>query len=723
MATTHNGNGGGPPADGHPSSGTGSPLAAAFDPYYLYAKATNFRFVRHGEGDPVPVLLELRLPLARLLDDEGPFLIEVASYMVISPLYTQAPAPLRATFFVTALVWPGFFIALERGALTKWVRRFDYCAPLQAKKGSPKELADAMREWAQTCWAPTKYKPDESPASAVPVMVGVIDDAIGFAHERFRAKGGTTTRVAAFWSQGDAPPGVGTPGPSPSDGFILDRVAIDALLAAATHAGIVDDDQVYAAAGNTFVGDAHKNRGRRIGHGTHVMDIAAGEKPADVTAGSPILAAVELPIPVTADSSGVLLTSYALDGLWWILSRTHALGQAKGVFALPCVVNLSYGTLSGPHDGTDLLPRAVDFAIEVWRDLLHQKLSVVLPAGNGYVSETHVVVTPRISARPEPLTWRILPDTRTPSFLEIWLPHDTLDGEIQVQVTPPGAMASGWIKEDYVYPWPSPALPLLRVSFLPTPPDLGRRKLILLGVFPTAPQTIGSEIAPAGDWLVELRNVHACAERTIDAWIRRNDSPVGYPIRGRQSRFADRGYTEERYGKDGRLQETDNVAWPIRRLGTLNGLATGALPVVVGSCRWGNLSSAPYSAAGPTLKPSGAKPAPRTGPDVLAPGEMSYARAGVLAAGMNGAMAVTMGGTSVAAPQITRLIATAMSTGSQGSRAEVGTIATNEENTRDPTKWPSGPLYGKPDPARADKGRIVIKDLPPANRLRWKPVA
>jgi hypothetical protein len=102
---------------------------------------------------------------------------------------------------------------------------------------------------------------------------------------------------------------------------------------------------------------------------------------------------------------------------------------------------------------------------------------------------------------------------------------------------------------------------------------------------------------------------------------------------------------------------------------------------------------------------------------------MSYARPGVLAAGMNGAMAVTMGGTSVAAPQITRLIAAAMTAGSAGTRGDVGTLATNEETARDPSKWPSGPLQPIPAAQRGGSGRIVIGELPPANRLRWKPIA
>ena len=120
------------------------------------------------------------------------------------------------------------------------------------------------------------------------------------------------------------------------------------------------------------------------------------------------------------------------------------------------------------------------------------------------------------------------------------------------------------------------------------------------------------------------------------------------------------------------------------------------------------------------MPPGSGMPMPRPSPDAQAPSDLSYARAGVLAAGMGGARAAAMRGTSVAAPQITRWIAHSMQVaGGGGTRAEVANAAANEETGRTAMLRPAGPYEPlPPSPARVGAGRIDSVPLPPANRIR-----
>jgi hypothetical protein len=74
------------------------------------------------------------------------------------------------------------------------------------------------------------------------------------------------------------------------------------------------------------------------------------------------------------------------------------------------------------------------------------RLQVVLAAGNGYQSRTHANI-PLSAAKNPPapwrregaLDWQVLPDDRTQSFLELWLPPGAQ--EVQIEITPPGHAA------------------------------------------------------------------------------------------------------------------------------------------------------------------------------------------------------------------------------------------------------------------------------------------
>jgi hypothetical protein len=201
---------------------------------------------------------------------------------------------------------------------------------------------------------------------------------------------------------------------------------------------------------------------------------------------------------------------------------------------------------------------------------------------------------------------------------------------------------------------------------------------------------------PSGIWEIEVTNTGS-RDADFDAWIARDDTALGWPIGGRQSYFDDPEYV--RFDRAGRYVELDDPRSYVRRAGTLNGLATGARTVVVAGLRKSDRTVARYSAAGPIVVNPGTPPfpIPRPGPDpdAAAVSEDSPALRGILAAGTHSGAVVAMGGTSVAAPQVTRWIAGQMALGKAACRDEVDKLAAAAE-----TALPV------PDPRRVGNGRL-----------------
>jgi len=191
-----------------------------------------------------------------------------------------------------------------------------------------------------------------------------------------------------------------------------------------------------------------------------------------------------------------------------------------------------------------------------------------------------------------------------------------------------------------------------------SPPDARGSRLITVILQPSAPpEPLDPDaiVADSGIWeiVVAHDNPRARAIR-INAWIQRDDSPLGYPIFGRQSYFDDPVY--QRFDVSGRLREFDRVPEPsyVQRITTLNAITTGAKTFVIGGWRESDNTVAKYSALGPLLPA-----AQRTSfaPNVIARCDDSVVCNGVIAAGTRSGSYVAMNGTSVAAPQVARWIA------------------------------------------------------------------
>jgi Subtilase family len=488
-----------------------------------------------------------------------------------------------------------------------------------------------------------------------PVVIGIIDDGIAFAHERFRSGG--NTRVEYWWLQDGPWQGLGTIWP----GCELDKVQINLLLAGATNAGMIDEDEVYRQAHLTdFQRPGHKSAAWRIAHGTHVMDLACGYDSQLGRDDRPIVA-VQLPIRVTADTSGATLFPFVHHAMQYILRRADDIARSRGLKSLPVVINLSYGYFAGPHDGTSHFERAMDHLVKQSKKK-GVELRIVIPAGNSYILRTHARVEFPTTASSATLDWRIQPNGLKPSYLEIWLPPSAglPPARVALTVTPPAG----------------PPQTILEYALLPTLfgpvggqycqiiyhyHNLTGRGLFLIFVKETDSLIPGTALAPSGTWKVELHNQALGLREVIRAWVQRDDSLYGFPVRGRQSYFANGSYT--RFDGEGRDQQKDDPACVVRRAETLNAIATGDRPIVIGGFLRKEMQVAEYSSAGPVANP------PR--PDAVAVTEDSLVHYGLLAAGSRSGSVVAMNGTSVAAPQIARAIADDLAIGGNGDRTTV----------------------------------------------------
>lgn len=603
---------------------------AGFDPYLIWAEADNF--AGYGLSGPpkwLPLLLELQ-PGVSIAQFKA---LASRTWLYVPPVYTShsAPAGLR---FCTVRVRPAFFRAIEPGGrLHDVVKRFELGLPAGHHADDP-----------------TKPSPLAKPAAIQPLkgkVLGMIDGGLAFAHANFLYDG--RTRVRHFWRQDST--GVGTAPPDLGYGHELTGQQIDVVMQANVFGGLVDETAVY----DQFHMGMELNK--RISHGTHVLDIAAGPRTVEAQiAGLPPfpdapptwasanddasrcdIVAVQLDWDTVLDTSGGSMNVHIMDGLMFMLSRCASSAQLA--------VNLSWGTLSGPHDGSSVLEAAMDQLIE----LRAGRLQIVLPASNSYQERTHANATLG-KGEDVILHWRGQPDDQTQNFLELWIPHGAQG--ITIQLTPPGRASLPPVSWGESGTWNLNGKPVCGLIY-PTSVATGAHgTCALLALAPTASFSRSATTAPSGTWDVKITNT-ASSKVTIDAYIERDDQIIGVRSGAKQSHFEDEWYDTS--GNLGSFVDHPSNPTPIRRSGSFNNIATGGKTISVGGVRVSGPQWARYSPRRPD--PDASRPE-RAGV-VKTPATKAFSDENEILLGLKGAATRSGGvarlvGTSDAAPQITR---------------------------------------------------------------------
>jgi len=521
----------------------------------------------------------------------------------------------------------------------------------------------------------TQFEPDQDA-----VVMGIIDDGIAIANDRFR-KSVNHTRVSFAWRQ-DGP---AESGPIPY-GRSYSESDLNSSLANATVDGFTDEEQLYRELGYHQYSETttHQPAANRYSHGTHVLDLMAGEDISVFTAENappprPIVV-VQLPAKVVADTSGSLLADRAILGIEYILWCAEQLKQNPDDPDLPVVINFSFGNIAGPHDGSSLLERYFDQRIQN-RD----NFQIVLPAGNSRQSRTYTTFT-LAQHQTQTLDWRIQPDDRTLSWLHIYLPRNkdptdpTFEQSIEVKITPPGNDVSTSRKlteiknKGVVFKNDNGdviGLAVYKFNSAVEPHTEGRGEYCIVTRSTRSPNDL-HPTAPSGNWQIELTRKKSSAEdgypeeAEVHAWIERDDTAFGYPLEGRQSYFDDHQYEEARVNGNGVASIKTEAMYSesvVKREGLINSIATGYSPIVVGGVTRQSAGEnetdrpANYSSGGPTQTKNLSSHPNRTGPDVVATSDTSLVHTGIIAAGNKSGSTVAINGTSVSAPQVARSIA------------------------------------------------------------------
>ncbi|MGJ8625853.1 MAG: S8 family serine peptidase [Sulfitobacter sp.] len=506
-------------------------------------------------------------------------------------------------------------------------------------------------------------KPQESPINKteVPrdtVIMAVIDDGIAIAHNLFRDTQSSTRIIHADLLAvvpdrvaGDA-----------TYGRRMNKSDIDSLLEQCLVDGILDEAAFYRATGQVnYFSSSFDPISQRRSHGTHVTALAAGYPIDAAVQNRPIICAA-LPAAVTRDVTGQsLLPSLAL--------ALHSLSNIAQQYVLagttetpPVVLNFSYGNSSGPHDGTDETSALLEWYAARVPD---QKLWMTLPSGNDNLKEGHGVLPLGEEGCASSLTMVALPDDRTASHVEIWVPfglEQAAISRIQISVSTPWGETcdfapSGACCGQKLHDGSGRVIGRISYAFKPEPTERG---VFTISIAPTYSLDQNIQTAPAGRWGITATTLPGAGkfEGDLKVWIRRDESQPGYNPGGRQSYFVDPQY--QRFGAFGMPIVVDPVPDTslIRRAGTISGFACGQSPVVVASMTKKTGQPSSYSASGPvTNTPNSPVDPSRTTPDTAAKGDDSLVLGGVISAGTSSGSFVRMNGTSVAAPRLARFAA------------------------------------------------------------------
>lgn len=509
----------------------------------------------------------------------------------------------------------------------------------------------------------------EAAAHKLPCATAIIDDQIGFLNSRFRRRSGPAgrgvTRIDRLALMGQ--PGftkskyaqVGVANPFDIDALINGHTWEHEGYEAAYPGGVRFDPPA------DYKTDMEDPRFRRpfafqAGHGTHVMDLAAGFPIEDNRQDRPIFA-VQLPRLAAAETSGARLDLFVLLAVIRILDwadTTYSVGgQPQPV---PVVINISYGFLAGPKDGSGFLESEIARRL-AWRSKHTAPSYAVIPAGNGFRDRTHA----RLELSPgetRSVSLRLQPQDRSTSFVEIWI---NSGDQLAFTLTPPTSPAPG----------APPGSNLLHLDLGQAPcvtdgrlngttvlraylqdmgynglkTSAGRRRLVL-AFCPTINHDAPALTVPAGRYELTLTNTGAM-QAMVDIDVQRDDTPSTFPAYGRQAYLDDRHVDDEdpeTFGRD----MPDPLQSAVKREATLSAMATSADNhlLVVGAAfdRHAFEKPALYSASGAGLQ--------RGGPDLAAVTEESRAHPGRLAAGLFSGSSAVFSGTSMAAPLVTRAL-------------------------------------------------------------------
>ncbi|MFA3919103.1 hypothetical protein [Ruegeria hyattellae] len=545
-------------------------------------------------------------------------------------------------------------------------------APLRAESvpGAYKSLAPCPKPGAP-CDRNCKVK----------TIVAIIDDATNFAHHRFRSGDGGS-RVDYAWVMDGTAPRDRNSATVPFGREWSNKEIADILDDASNESDVLRQLELEDFAQNETIALS-----KRISHGTHIMDLAAGFEPGEDIGDSHRIISVQLPRRVILEASGAVLHLFLKAATRYVEARSREIAKQADTKSLPLIINFSYGLGAGSHRGSHPIEKCLS-EMTANRDTADpiNPVQVVLPAGNRFRADGHARrVADSPGAEALDLDWMIPADDISPNFLEIWLPADA--GEPCVEIVSPGQPFGGAARIDLdggalaLASGDTEAPDFVAWAGADTETDvmgngIGRIR-VLVAVAPTRVSRSDAPPAPPGIWQVKVSATLA-SKQDISAWIQRDDRLFGYRRLGRQSYFVDKKIVPEQLLIQ-ELEEFSNVHVTNGKIcgyGSLNGIGTNGNAFIVAGYRWRDQASSHYSSAGSGTVRS---------PSLSAVSDRSRVLAGVLAAGSRSGTNAVLNGTSVAAPQVARALALRFVDDQPSQAKELTSVNLDTEQTSAPT--------------------------------------
>ena len=416
------------------------------------------------------------------------------------------------------------------------------------------------------------------------VIIGIVDYGCDFAHRNFC--NGRQTRLLALWHQ-DGP---STAGQSPAGFGYGQEFTADAINQA------LEKDDPYETLGYEPEEGAH---------GTHVMDIAAGN---GCATGNPGVAPNADIIFVHVSEAGSSNAKHLVEAVDYIFQKADELGQ-------PAVVNVSMGTHKGPHDGTTLSERWLDKLLEA------PNRAIVVSAGNSWRHRAHAEGITKPD-EPSILPWIIQPNDPTNNEMEIWY---NSQHQLSVTLRKPDSSIVATVPRGSSGSFENDTISIIHNAFDPRNGDHQISILLDKSLSPTGPN-------PA-HWQIELESADGQAV-PFQAWIERDDAK-----KSNLSFFH------------------PAVVSPSHSLGSLS---CGHKTITVAAYRADDPDKgiSALSSQGPTRDG-------RSKPEISAPGQYVAAprdQSGILAAKATTNSTTRKSGTSMAAPHVTGSIALMLQT-------------------------------------------------------------